>query len=85
MYNDPPQALTDLSVDGDVEDNQKDEGDDTMDKKVEVNEINLDVERVKSQRCRGDLLNLKIGHDKIFKIMMQCIFSFLRDYGCFVC
>jgi hypothetical protein len=50
--------LSDLSVDGDIEKNQEDEGEDAVDKKVEVNEINLDVERVKSQRCWGNLLNL---------------------------
>ena len=41
-----------------------------MDKQVEVNKINLEVERVKSQRGWGNLLNLKIVCDKISKIMM---------------
>ena len=56
---------SDLSVDGDVEDNQEDEGDNAVDEKVKVNEIDLDVERVKSQRCWGYLLNLKLVHNII--------------------
>ena len=72
-HNDPPQALTDLSIDEDVEENQEDKRNDTVDKQVEVNKINLEVERVKSQRGWGNLLNLKIVCDKIFKIMMLFI------------
>ena len=55
-----------------------------MDKKVEVNEIYLDVDRIKSQRCWGYLLNLKIVHDKIFKIMMGYdykLFAWTRKYS----
>ena len=48
----------DLSVDGDVEEDQEDEGNDAVDKQVEVDEIYLDVERVQSQRCWCNLLNL---------------------------
>ena len=37
------KGLTDLSVDEDVEDNQKNKGYIAVDKQVKVNEINLDV------------------------------------------
>ena len=37
------EALIYLSVDEDVEENQEDEGNDTVDKQVKVNEVNLDV------------------------------------------
>ena len=37
------RSPTDLSVDEDVEEDQEDEGYDTVDKQVKVNEINLDV------------------------------------------
>ena len=55
------EAPTYLSIDGDLEDNQEDKRNDAVDKKVEVNEINLDVERVQSQRCWCYLINLWIG------------------------
>ena len=37
------RSLTYLSVDENVEENQEDEGNDAVDKQVEVNEINLDI------------------------------------------
>ena len=37
------EAPTYLSVDENVEENQEDEGNDAVDKQVEVNEINLDI------------------------------------------
>ena len=37
------RSPTDLSVDKDVEEDQEDEGYDTVDKQVKVNKINLDV------------------------------------------
>ena len=49
---------TNLFVDGDIEEYEEDERDDTVDKKVEIDEVNFDVERIKSQRGRCNLFNL---------------------------
>ena len=47
-----------LSVDGDIEEYEEDERDDTMDKKVQIFEVNFDVKMVQLERGRCNLLNL---------------------------
>ena len=42
---------TNLSVDVDVETDQKNEGDDSVNHQIEINEVYLDVERVCPQMC----------------------------------
>ena len=43
-----------LSVDGDIEEDEEDEGDDSMDEEVWVDQVDLDVEGVQAQGGRGD-------------------------------
>ena len=48
-----------LSVNRYVEENQECEGDDSMDEEVEVDEVNLYIQRFKSKRGGRNSLNLK--------------------------
>ena len=50
--------FTNLTINRDIEVDEEYKRKDTVDKEVEVDEIDLDVERVQSQRCRNNLLNL---------------------------
>ena len=50
--------LTNLSIDGHVEDDQENEWEDAMDEEIEVDEIYFDIKVVESEGCWCNLLNL---------------------------
>ena len=49
---------TNLSVDADVEEDKEDEGDDAVDEEVEIDQVNLDIEGVKSEGGWPNIFNL---------------------------
>ena len=57
-----------LSVNGDVEKDEENEGEDTVDEEVEVDEIQLDIEGIDSKRSRSNSFYLKWA---IFKMQQQ--------------
>ena len=50
-----------LSVNGDVEKDEENEGEDTVDKEVEVDEIQFDIEGIDSKRSRSNAFYLKLA------------------------
>ena len=50
--------MTNLSINADIENNEEEKRYDTMSEEVEVDEIDLDIERVKSEGSGAYLLNL---------------------------
>ena len=52
-------VTTNLSVNRDIQKDEEDEGDDAMDEEIQIDEIHFYVEWMDSERCRGNLLNLK--------------------------
>ena len=56
-----------LSVNGDVEKDEENEGEDTVDEEVEVDEIQLDVQGIDSKRSRSNIFYLKLAILKMQK------------------
>ena len=50
-----------LSVNGDVEKDEENEGEDTVDEEVEIDEIQLDVQGIDSKRSRSNIFYLKLA------------------------
>jgi hypothetical protein len=47
--------VPDLFVDGDIEDDEEEEGDESMDHQIEVDAVDLDIGRVGSHLCWQNL------------------------------
>ena len=56
-----------LSVNGDVEKDEENEGEDTVDEEVEVDEIQLDIQGIDSKRSRSNIFYLKLAILKMQK------------------
>ena len=56
-----------LSVNGDVEKDEKNEGEDTVDEEVEVDKIQDDIQGIDSKRSRSNIFYLKLAILKMQK------------------